>query len=69
MKCPIIKKCGGCFYPQDQYQDELKYIQKLFHLKANNKLYSLSLFRQFCLEVFRLLILRIRLQYSLYFVF
>ena len=24
MKCPIIKKCGGCFYPQDQYQEELK---------------------------------------------
>ena len=26
MKCPIIKKCGGCFYPQDQYQEELKEI-------------------------------------------
>ena len=24
MKCPIIKRCGGCFYPQDQYQEELK---------------------------------------------
>ena len=24
MKCPMIKKCGGCFYPQDQYQEELK---------------------------------------------
>ena len=24
MKCPIIKKCGGCFYPQDKYQEELK---------------------------------------------
>ena len=24
MKCPMIKKCGGCFYPQNQYQEELK---------------------------------------------
>ena len=24
MKCPMIKKCGGCFYPQDQYQEALK---------------------------------------------
>ena len=24
MKCPMFKKCGGCFYPQDQYQEELK---------------------------------------------
>ena len=24
MKCPMIKKCGGCFYPQGQYQEELK---------------------------------------------
>ena len=24
MKCQIIKRCGGCFYPQDQYQEELK---------------------------------------------
>ena len=40
MKCPIIKKCGGCFYPQDQYQEELKektlFIEKEIKNKKRN---------------------------------